>query len=184
MPTVSNTSWRVSIEWGLVFTVLAVFGGCSYKSSSQRAGERPKSESTMTITQTQAVTVELRVDIIGNRVQATLDFTNRSSGTAFLEKINALVSRKIGNDVFEIKSQGTRISYIGALAKRNPPGPNDFIGIAPGKKFTTAVFLDEAYEFLPGRHVYSARYSALHDYPDKDDYFELQSAEVAFTLQR
>jgi hypothetical protein len=138
----------------------------------------------MTSTQTQAVTVELRVDIIGKRVQATLDFTNRSSGTAFLEKINACASRKIENDVFEIKSKDTRISYIGMLAKRNPPGPEDFIGIAPGKKFKTAVFLDEAYEFLPGRHDYSVRYSALHDYPDKDDYFELQSAEVAFTLQR
>ncbi len=138
----------------------------------------------MTNTQTQAVTVNLRIDIVGNRVQATLDFINRSSGTAFLEKINACVSRKIRNNVFEIRSQGTRIPYIGILAKRNPPGPEDFIGIAPGKEFVTAVFLDEAYDFLPGSHVYTARYSALHDYPDKDDYFELQSDEVTFTLQR
>lgn len=137
----------------------------------------------MTNTQTQAVTVDLRVDIIGKRVQATLDFINRSRETVFLEKINACASRKIENDVFEIKSQNTRIPYYGILAKRNPPGPDDFIGIAPGKKFTTAVFLDEAYEFLAGSHIYNARYSALHDYPDKDDYFELQSEEVTFTLQ-
>jgi hypothetical protein len=139
---------------------------------------------TNTQTQSQAVTVELRIDIVGTRVQATMDFINRSSGTAFLEIVNACANRKIENDVFEIKSQGARIPYIGILAKRNPPGPDDFLGIAPGKKFSTVVFLDEAYEFLPGHHAYSVRYSALHDYPDKDDYFELQSQEVSFTLQR
>jgi len=184
MLIVLNTSWRASIELGFVLLFLAWFGGCSRKSQSQHAEERPGTESAMTKTQTQAVTVDLRVDVVGNRVQATLEFINRSQDTAFLEKTNACVSRKIENDVFEIKSQGTRIPYIGILEKRNPPGPDDFIGVAPGKKFTTVVFLDEAYEFLRGTHVYIARYSALHNYPDKDDYFELQSAEVAFTLQR
>jgi len=179
-----NISWRASIELGFVLLLLAWFAGCSRESQSQRAGERPGTEPAMTKTQTQAVTVDLRVDAVGNRVQATLDFINRSQEIAFLEKTNACASRKIENDVFEIKSQGTRIPYIGILEKRNPPGPDDFIGIAPGKKFTTAVFLDEAYEFLRGTHVYTARYSALHDYPDKDDYFELQSGEVSFTLSR
>jgi hypothetical protein len=134
--------------------------------------------------QTQCVTVAIRVDVIGIRVKVTLDFVNRSSETVFLEKTNACVSRKIENDVFDIKSRGTRIPYMGVLSKKLPPGPEDFVGIAPGQRFSTAVFLDEAYEFLPGTHPYTARYSALHDYPDKDDYFELQSDEVAFTLRR
>ena len=138
----------------------------------------------MTNTQTQTTTVELQVHVVGNRVQAILNFVNRSNGTVYLEKVNACASGTIENDVFEIKSQQKRVAYIGILAKRNPPGPDDFFGIAPGGQFTTTVSLDQAYEFLQGFHRYTARYSALHDYPDKDDYFELQSEEVTFMLQR
>jgi hypothetical protein len=138
----------------------------------------------MTKTQTQAITVDLRINTVGNRVRATMDFVNRSNATVFIEKTNACASGQIENDVFEIKSEYNRIRYIGILSKRTPPGPDDFIGIAPGKKFSTTVVLDEAYEFLPGSHVYRIRYAALHDFPDKNDYFELKSDEVTFSLQR
>jgi hypothetical protein len=187
MPTVLNTFWRALTKQSLAVSVAAsVFACACQQNSRSTGGQRAQTESSMskTETQAQAVAVDLRVNAVGTHVQATLEFLNRSPQMVFLEKINACASRKIENDVFQIKSEGSAVPYIGMLAKRNPPGPDDFIAIAPQQKFVTAVFLDQAYQFAAGSHVYTARYSALHDYPDKDDYFELQSQEVTFSVQR
>lgn len=133
---------------------------------------------------TETLAVDLSVDVLGKRPRASLTFVNGTAHNVFLEKVNACVSGKIENDVFQITSNGVPLRYVGMLAKRNPPGPQDFVKIVPGQKLISVVFLDDAYEFLQGQHSYTARYSALHDYPDKPDYFELSSEDFTFTLSR
>jgi hypothetical protein len=129
-----------------------------------------------------AVDVKLSVAVEAQSVTATLTFTNQSSADVHIEKINGCLDGSIQNDVFKITADGERVLYTGALAKRFPPGPEDFVKVAPGKKLTTTVRLDQAYGLIPGSHRYRAAYSALHPFPDRPGFLSLESNSVSFTV--
>jgi hypothetical protein len=174
--------WREPIKLGLIFLAAATM--LSRSSACGGVGAEPgcKSEVKAMNAASETVTVGLQIDTAGKRVKATLNFVNDTAHSVFLDKINACVAGKIANNVFELKTDSGPISYSGILAKRRRPGPEDFVKVEAGKHLTTTVYLEEAYKFLPGTHRYKVRYSALHNYPDKADYFELTSNEVSFTF--
>ena len=130
----------------------------------------------------QPVQVNLEVQVSGRNVAAKLTFRNAGSQDAFIERVNACDGGRIRNDIFEITTDGQRVPYIGRLAKRAAPGPEDFIKVAPGQSLSNTVQLDSVYQFPPGPGTYKVRYSALNPFPDRDGFFELISNEVDFTL--
>jgi hypothetical protein len=129
------------------------------------------------------VKVQLSVSPAGRSVAATLTFTNISKADVFIWKLNACDGGKIENDLFEIFKEDKQIPYVGKLAKRQPPGPADFVKLTPGAKVDSKVALETAYEFPPGPGNYRAKYSALNPYPDRAGFFSLDSEEVRFTLK-
>jgi len=127
--------------------------------------------------------VALAVHVSGPSVVATLVFENHSDGDVYLDRRNACAAGVIENDVFEIRAGRRRVSYLGALAKRRPPTPDDFIRLGAGQTFTTEVKLERAYGFLKGRHEYEARYVAIHQYPSRP-LLELQSNPERFSFRK
>lgn len=131
----------------------------------------------------QRVQVNLEVQAQGRNVTAKLTFRNAGGQDAFIERVNACDGGRIRNDLFEITRDDQRVPYIGRLAKRAAPGPEDFIKVAPGHSLSNTVQLDSVYQFPPGPGTYTVRYSALNPYPDRDGFFELVSNEAVFTLK-
>ena len=131
----------------------------------------------------QQVQVNLVVQVQGRSVTATLTFRNASGQDAFIERVNACDGGRIRNDLFEITKDDQRVPYIGRLAKRAAPGPEDFIKLAPGQSLSNTVQLESVYAFPPGAGTYKIRYSAYNPFPDRDGFFELVSNEVVFTLK-
>lgn len=130
------------------------------------------------------VAVRLEVSPAGGVVNATLTFKNTSDVVAYVEKINGCLEGGIENDVFHIETGGQEVDYTGTLAKRRPPGPDDFVKLPPKQEIATSVRLTDAYDFLAGTHRYKAYYSALHAYPDRPGFTELKSDEVTFTFTK
>lgn len=131
-----------------------------------------------------AVSVRLEMHVSGSSVKAHLTFLNASSQDAFLEKSKAIVDGSLENNVFRITSAEKKLPYIGIMAKRGEPSPEDFLRLPPGQQFGTTVDLTMAYEFLPGTHNYRIYYTALHAYTDNKDFWALRSNEVLFTLHK
>jgi hypothetical protein len=130
------------------------------------------------------VSVHLNVSVKSGHVMARLDFENRSNNGCFIEKYNACVERQIENNVFEIRTNGQILDYIGMLAKRRRPILADYLVIHAGRTFRTEVDLTRAYAFPGGLHKYSAVYSAVISYPDRDGIWTLTSKAAPFRLAR
>jgi hypothetical protein len=125
------------------------------------------------------ISVQLKVDSKPDGAFADLVFVNNSaSKEAFLYKYNTCIVGRIRNNVFKIQSEGKPIQYIGKLAKRPDPRPEDFAKLDPQSSLRCVVRLDEAYDFAPGSHAYEIEYFALHPYLGKPGYVKLRSNRV------
>ena len=127
------------------------------------------------------VTVQLKVEAKSEGAFAELTFLNTSSSEeASLYKYNTCLENRIRNNVFKIESEGQAVQYIGRLAKRPDPKPEDFAKLPPHATLSCVVRLDDAYRFLPGSHSYEIEYFALHPFPGKSGYMKLRSNRVRF----
>ena len=132
----------------------------------------------------ESIDVNLTVEVSPSGLFATLVYTNNSPKKVYIEKINGCLDGVIENNVFLITNEGEKIKYVGILAKRKPPGPDDFAVIEYNDKLTTRVRLDECYNFLPGLHDYVAIYSAFHTYRDRPGFYELKSNQKIFSFSK
>ena len=142
------------------------------------------------------VTVDLiNVEVTSSYPEAWLQFYNGTSERVGLLKYNVFIGDHPGisvgssvgssilNDVFRIQSDGVDIPYTGIMAKRGVPKSEDYFWLEPGEKVNFNTFLTQAYEFLDGEHVYTARYEAVHQQP-KGASLILKSNEVTFTFDK
>lgn len=59
----------------------------------------------------------------------------------------------IRNDIFEVTGpDGKALAYRGMMAKRAPPGPDDYVAIGAGQRLEATVDLRDAYALTPGLH--------------------------------
>lgn len=182
MPIVSNTIWRMQSRAKvrlITLLLLVCFFGC--RNISSKEGEIMLENKTVNLSQ---IEVKLDISIAEKDVKAVLIFTNTSSTDAYVERINGCLDGNIKNNVFKITADNQKIDYIGILAKRRPPEPNDFVKLQPNEQINTQVKLNEAYEFLPGTHKYQVFYTAYHSFPDRDDIVKLESNKVDFTYNK
>lgn len=58
------------------------------------------------------------------------------------------------NDIFDVKrADGSELEYRGMMAKRAPPGPEDYVTVAPGEEVVSdEVDVSEGYPFTAGTH--------------------------------
>jgi hypothetical protein len=128
------------------------------------------------------VSVHLTVSIDSGEAMARLEFRNNSKQDIFIEKYNACVEGRIENNVFEIRTNGQLLEYMGMLAKRRRPILEDYLVIVSGRNFETEVALTRAYAFPKGLRQYSAAYSAVISYPYRDGIWRLTSEPARFRL--
>ena len=129
-----------------------------------------------------SVSVHLSVAVRFGQVRASLDFANESQHEVFIEKYNACANGQIENNVFEIRSNEHTLDYKGPLFKRRRPVREDYVSISRGRKFSTQVDLAKAYDFPRGNHDYTATYSAVISYLDRDGIWTLTSNAVRFSF--
>lgn len=56
------------------------------------------------------------------------------------------------NDILVVRASGQRVPYAGIMAKRAPPGPNDFRTLAPGEQASASFLLADGYTLDPGTY--------------------------------
>lgn len=133
-----------------------------------------------------SLVVDLKVEISANRVIAHLKFSNPSEGAPFyIEKSKAIATPVLRSKLFRIECQGEEIAYIGAMAKRTAPGPEDYLLLSPETELKRTVDITDIYSFLPGPHEYTIIYRAFHSDPnDSTKLTELKSNQVTFVFSR
>lgn len=72
----------------------------------------------------------------------------------------------IRNDIFVVTAGGAEVDYRGKLAKRAPPGPEDFIRLAPGESRSAQVDLQEGYPLPVGPVTVAYRGTLISGLPD------------------
>jgi len=106
------------------------------------------------------VTVDLKVEVVGEQVKAILTFTNPEAyGPAQIEKRLLFPGGELSSNVFKISTrEGKEIKYKGIMAKLKEPGPEDFIKIKPKQSVKATVNLENVYDFPTGADVYEIKY--------------------------
>ncbi len=111
------------------------------------------------------VTVALSLTARGHDLYADMEFANVSGQDFYLDKVSACLGGKVGDDVFQIESEGQPVPFTGHRSKRrSDPGARQFVRLAPGASQHVSVSLSRAYRLLPGAHTYHVVYAAAHDF--------------------
>lgn len=75
----------------------------------------------------------------------------------------------IRNDIFIVERDGEEVPYRGKMAKRAPPGPGDFLTLAPGaRRGPVTVELATAYELTAGTYTVRYRGTGISGLPDSN----------------
>lgn len=69
------------------------------------------------------------------------------------------------NDIFSVSASKGDVPYHGPMVKRAPPGPKDYIQLAPGESRQATVDLAEGYEIPSGGFAVSYRGSQISGLP-------------------
>jgi hypothetical protein len=128
------------------------------------------------------VDVTLAVSASERELIATLRFTNKTTSAAFVDRIKGCVSGELEADVFVVlptdAPKAQPLTYLGPRGKRRKPLLQDFVRLEPGASFEAKVRLDKTYAFPAGHRDYKITYTALHQYPQNDDYWEVSSNDA------
>jgi len=128
--------------------------------------------------------VVVAVEAAADRVMVHLTISNRSKDSdLYLEKSKALSTPLLRTKLFRIKCKGEEIAYKGPMAKKGPPGPEDFLRLPPGAELKRSAEITSLYGFLAGSHEYTIEYRAFHGDPnDEAKLVELKSEPAAFVF--
>ena len=129
--------------------------------------------------------VTLSVDVSSHRVLVYLAFENHSADQDFYLEKSKVPEAPLRSDLFRIESEGKPVAYLGPMAKRRAPGPEDFVKLAPREELKKGADITDLYGFLPGSHDYTIQYCAFHSDPhDPSRIVELKSEPVSFTFAK
>jgi hypothetical protein len=129
--------------------------------------------------------VTLSVNVSSHRVFVYLVFANHSADQDFYLEKSKLPEAPLRSDLFRIESEGKPVAYLGPMAKRRAPGPEDFVKLAPREELKKGADITDIYGFLPGSHDYTIQYCAFHSDPDDASRIvELKSERVSFTFAK
>lgn len=113
----------------------------------------------------QPVRIQVRIAQKTGQLWANLLFTNESSKSVYLNKLDIGMSPKLMNNLFILQQKGQEVPYAGIMVKRRPPTLDDFVVLKPGQRVKTMIRLDQSYAFLPGKNRYSIQYRHYHSSP-------------------
>lgn len=128
--------------------------------------------------------VKLEVEIVENKLKATLLFKNDMPQRIYLDGMTLCWKNKVQRDVFKIKDiENTDVDYIGAMLQRVLV-PESFLPIDSGEQFEANAILNEVYDIKKGQR-YFVQYYAYNPSsfdPDDDTLIRMESniVEVAY----
>jgi hypothetical protein len=107
-------------------------------------------------------TERLLVEQQQGRVRVKVSFDNQTDHKVFVANAIA-VENDLSNALFEVKeNSGADIPYVGMMAKRSPPGPDDYYAIAPHSKHENTIDITDSYAFQAGSHGYKLSYQGTY----------------------
>jgi hypothetical protein len=121
------------------------------------------------------VEVHLRLEVDQGQLTAGLTFYNRSSIPVFVERAKTLPGRSLEYNLFRIREGEQTIRFVGEMAKRPPPSPDDFVGIPPRGVMESRVRIDRWYRFLKESREYEICYQAVNSTCGDQPLFVMES---------
>ena len=129
--------------------------------------------------QMKELTEKIVVEPQNGHVVVKVFFDNPTDGKVFVPNAIA-VEKDLSNALFDIKElSGEMIPYTGMMAKRSPPGPDDYVAIAPHSKHENTIDITNSYGFKDGNHRYILSYQGIY----LKDLSKLSQASSAGTIQ-
>jgi hypothetical protein len=117
----------------------------------------------------------------GSNVVVQVGFRNEGSAPFRLWKRLTLPEGKMDGERFNVTADGQPVEYLGRTVKRSPPGPDEFIILAPRQVVTSKIVLNEYYA-IPPRSQIHVTYEAFNPSIEDQPLTQLQSNTAAITV--
>lgn len=103
------------------------------------------------------VSVFISEKLVLPNVVIDVKINNDSDALIAMPKKNIPNNEGLAGENFLINSDCIRLDYLGPLVNfgSHYNYPDDYISINPGSSYTTRIYLNEYYHFLPGEHHYN-----------------------------
>jgi hypothetical protein len=103
------------------------------------------------------VTEQVAVSASGGRVVVLMSVTNSTRSSIWVPRA-LYFEQEPFSPLFELRSDGKAIDYIGKMVKRGPMAKADYIEVKGGSKRSNTVYIQGSYAFLGGTHNYQLKY--------------------------
>ena len=111
--------------------------------------------------------VEWRPTSLGWNYWVELAITNSLNRELLLDPVSVAKGGNVNNNLFVVTVDGKDAPYKGAMMKRAPPDPNDFIRLSPGESYAVKAELSELYRIPSGTHSVSVTFEHTNHFsPD------------------
>lgn len=115
-------------------------------------------------------------------VETTVRLENTGKHSIYFWSVNAPKDGKASKTLFEITCNNQKLKYIGMMAKRGAPTPEEFIEIKPGEVYSFSIDLKKSYRFPDARGHCAIRYSVLNPLMDGVGFFKIESNTVVVNI--
>jgi hypothetical protein len=96
-----------------------------------------------------------------------LTITNSLNRELLLDPVSVAKDGNVSNDLFAVTMDGNEVPYRGAMMKRAPPDPKDFIRLRAGQSYAVRIELSEWYRVSSGAHQVSVAFAHTNHFsPD------------------
>jgi hypothetical protein len=174
MNVVLKPSFLVSITVCLIFSIFLL--SCARISNSQQ------NETTPLVAELKVLDISVK-DTLSVQIEFTL--RNLSANRLEILKWGTPFEGEFSDDMFDVKSDGKQIRYIGMQIKRGTPQPQDFVKIGPHGTLSATLLLEKGY-VLKGAGRYSVQYSkpyvSVRLNGSEEQLLPVHSNKVAFTV--
>lgn len=125
--------------------------------------------------------VEWRPTTSGWDYWVRLTIHNSLNRELLLDPISVAKDGNVNNDLFVVTVDGLEIPYMGAMMKRAPPNPQDFIRLSAGQSHDVRVELSEWYRVPSGAHQVTVAFAHTNHF--SPDAFRMTSRPDSQTFE-
>jgi hypothetical protein len=139
----------------------------SYIQADPEPPEEQRAVSTSSTASSSALVVTLNAEgpfPAGGPMKVTMTVENPTDGPLRFCRYHTPFEG-IRNDIFSVSASIRDIEYSGMMAKRAPPGEDDYITLAPGESKSATVDLSDGYDIPPGSYALSYRGTDISGLP-------------------
>ncbi len=127
--------------------------------------------------------IDLKVDTSNSHVVVYATWKNTSdTDTFFFDPWQVFRDSMMEGSVLQIEENGRKIAFLGPMVKRRASLEKDRVRLEPGQTLNGQQDITGKYEFAAGTHAYTLQYAAFLKVSTPEQYTEVRSQPVTFTL--